>query len=91
MTNLNTSNWNSGYLVDVEYIYGYYHELNPARHQLAFLNCGLAFPEMGTACELGFGQGMNINIHAATSQTEWWGTDFNPSQVLVGFLIKIAP
>jgi hypothetical protein len=32
--------------------------------RLAFLSTGLAFPEMGTACELGFGQGLSANIHA---------------------------
>ena len=31
--------------------------------------------------ELGFGQGLSINIHAAAVDGEFWGTDFNPSQV----------
>ena len=35
---------------------------------------------MGTACELGFGQGVSANMHAASSVTQWHGTDFNPSQ-----------
>jgi len=74
------SDWTAGYVADIGYTYGYYSELNPLRIKLAFLNQGLVFPEMGTACELGFGQGLSTNIHAAASLTEWHGTDFNPSQ-----------
>ncbi len=74
------STWTAGYVADIGYTYGYYRELNPLRMKLAFLNTGLVFPECGTACELGFGQGMSANIHAAASVTKWYGTDFNPSQ-----------
>jgi SAM-dependent methyltransferase len=35
---------------------------------------------VGTACELGFGQGLSANMHAAASVTQWHGTDFNPAQ-----------
>ena len=72
--------WSEGYVADIDYTYGYYAELNPLRIKLAFLHEGLVFPEVGTACELGFGQGLSTNIHAAASVTEWHGTDFNPSQ-----------
>ncbi len=74
------TSWNEGYVTDIGYTYGYYNELNPMRIKLAFLAAGLKPPEIGTACELGFGQGMSINIHAAASMVEWHGTDFNPSQ-----------
>lgn len=67
-------------MADIGYTFGYYNELNPLRMRLAFLNAGLATPEVGTACELGFGQGMSANLHAAGSTTQWWGTDFNPAQ-----------
>lgn len=40
----------------------------------------LEFPEVGTACEFGFGQGVSTNLHAAGSMVDWYGTDFNPSQ-----------
>jgi SAM-dependent methyltransferase len=49
-------------------------------HKLAFLNEGLALPEIRNACELGFGQGISVNIHSVASNVEWWGTDFNPTQ-----------
>ena len=82
------SDWTSGYVADVGYTYGYYTELNPLRVKLAFANAGLSCPDMGTACELGFGQGLSANVHAAASVTQWHGTDFNPSQA--GFAQELA-
>jgi len=72
--------WTSGYVADIDYTYGYYGELNPLRMKILFLNLGLVAPKFGTACELGFGQGLSTNIHAAASTTSWYGTDFNPAQ-----------
>lgn len=74
------SNWTSGYVAEIGYTYGYYKELNPLRVTLAFLNAGLVPPEFTSACELGIGQGVSANIHAAGSATKWCGNDFNPSQ-----------
>ena len=74
------SDWTSGYVADIGYTHGYYPELNPLRVKLAFLNAGLVYPEFGAACELGFGQGVSANVHAAASISRWFGTDFNPSQ-----------
>jgi SAM-dependent methyltransferase len=74
------TDWTSGYVADIGYTFGYYPELNPLRVRLAFLNAGLVSPQMGAACELGFGQGMSANLHAAASVVQWHGTDFNPSQ-----------
>lgn len=74
------SDWTSGYVADIGYTYGYYNELNPARVNLAFLNAGYAPPSSGVHCELGYGQGLSINVHAAASGSTWHGTDFNPSQ-----------
>lgn len=82
------SDWTAGYVADIGYTYGYYTELNPLRVKLPFLDAGIAFPEIGTACELGFGQGMSANIHAAASAVQWWGTDFNPAQA--GFAQELA-
>ncbi len=73
--------WTSGYVSDIGYTFGYYSELNPLRMKLALLNHGIALPQFGTACELGFGQGLSANIHAAATSANWYGTDFNPSQV----------
>jgi SAM-dependent methyltransferase len=82
------SNWSAGYVADIGYTYGYYAELNPLRVKLAFLNNAIAFPDVGTACELGFGQGLSANLHAAASVTQWHGTDFNPAQA--GYAQELA-
>lgn len=82
------SDWNSGYITEINYTHGYYTELNPLRVNLAFLNAGLTPPQQTTACELGFGQGLSINMHASASNVKWFGTDFNPSQA--GFARDVA-
>ncbi len=77
------SDWNEGYVTDIGYIFGYSSELNPLQARLPLLNAGWAVPDwltQGPACELGMGQGVSINMHAAASATTWYGTDFNPSQ-----------
>lgn len=82
------SDWTSGYVADISYTYGYYNELNPARMRFALLCQGILVPMPDHACELGFGQGLSINIHAAASVSEWHGTDFNPSHA--GFAQELA-
>ena len=82
------SDWNAGYVTEIGYPYGYFPELCPLRSELAFLNKGIRLPEIKTACELGFGQGLSTNIHAAGTQVEWHGTDFNPAQA--GFAQELA-
>src|SRR5690348_5278214 len=73
------SDWTAGYVADVEYTYGYYNELNPLRAPMALADLALACPRFDTACELGFGQGLSVNVHAAATTTRWYGTDFNPA------------
>ena len=75
-----TDDWTAGYVADIGYTYGYYTELNPLHARLALLYAGYACPQVETACELGFGQGLSVNLHAAGSGVEWFGTDFNPAQ-----------
>jgi SAM-dependent methyltransferase len=82
------TDWTAGYVADIGYTYGYYQELNPARAKLALLNAGLKAPTTQAACELGFGQGLSINLHAAASDVQWFGTDFNPAQA--GFAQELA-
>ncbi|AIL32013.1 class I SAM-dependent methyltransferase [Basilea psittacipulmonis] len=76
------SAWSEGYISDINYTYGYYQELNPAQITIPFLMSNLAIPKIEHACELGFGQGLSLNIHAATGLAKWYGTDFNPSHAL---------
>ncbi|NVN88817.1 MAG: methyltransferase regulatory domain-containing protein [Rhodopseudomonas sp.] len=76
------SEWTSGYVSEVDYTHGYYRELSPPLLSLALLNRGVnAGPSRPLRyLELGFGQGLSLNIHAAACPGEFWGTDFNPGQ-----------
>ena len=82
--------WNEGYFTDVGYTYGYYRELSPAFQRFCLLIRGYTPPEEGisTHCELGYGQGIAINIHAAVTQGTFYGTDFNPEHA--AHALKIA-
>lgn len=82
------NDWSEGYVSDVGYTFGYYKELNPLLAKLAFLNAGIVAPEVAVACELGFGQGISVNMHASGSGAQWHGTDFNPEQA--GFAKELA-
>lgn len=73
--------WGEGYVTDLEYTAGYYRELNPSLLRFACLHAGIQSPPAGALnyLELGFGQGLSLNIHAAACPGTYWGTDFNPS------------
>lgn len=74
------SDWTDGYITSVDYTMGYYPELNPLRNHFALLMEGYGPPPPGPCCELGFGQGLSVAVHAAAgTDRTWWGTDFNPS------------
>jgi len=73
--------WTAGYVTDLNYTYGYYRELNPALLRLACVNAGVAPPAAPLDyLELGFGQGVSINVHAAAFAGAYWGIDFIPAQ-----------
>jgi SAM-dependent methyltransferase len=76
---MQTNDGADGYRTDIDYTYSYHGELNPLRLRLAFLNAGRPAPAVATACELGFGQGVSLAIHAAASAVRWHGTDINPA------------
>ena len=83
------SDWNDGYVSDISYTHGYYPELNPQRLPLLLLAQGyLPPPQLASACELGYGQGLTINMHAAAGVAQWHGTDFSPAQA--GFAQELA-
>src|SRR5208283_2524002 len=75
------SDWTSGYVSDVDYTYGYYRELSPPLLSLALLNRGViaSLDRPLRYLEIGYGQGLSLNIHAAACPGEFWGTDFNPA------------
>lgn len=77
------TDWTAGYVTELAYTFGYYRELSPTLLRLACLSRGIAPPSTKDVryLELGYGQGLSINVHAAAIDGEFWGTDFNPAQV----------
>jgi SAM-dependent methyltransferase len=74
--------WSQGYMTDVGYTYGYHRETSPVFQRFCLLLRGLACDDPGEAathCELGFGQGVSVNINAAANPGRYVGTDFNPA------------
>ena len=73
--------WTAGYVTEVDYTHDYYRELNPTLLRLACLSAGVAPPaeQRIRYLELGFGQGLSLNVHAAASDGEFYGIDFNPA------------
>ena len=85
--------WSDGYHTEALYTYGYYKELSPSLQKLAVLLAGyetLPSTENDVHMELGFGQGISINIHAASQQGSYIGNDFNPSHVAHAQLLAHA-
>lgn len=77
-----TTTWTNGYQTEVNYTYGYYRDLSPNFQKFCLLLNGIespAFQENQHHCELGFGQGISINIHASCNPARFYGTDFNPA------------
>lgn len=77
--------WNEGYVAEINYTYGFYGELSPAKLSLAALLKSVQSPKPNqsfTYCELACGQGYSTNLLAATyPQSQFYATDFNPSQI----------
>ena len=74
--------WNDGYFTSDTYTYGYYRELSPTFQRFMLILRGFEAPELdenSVHCELGFGQGVSVAIHAASKPGKYYGTDFNPS------------
>ena len=78
-------NWTSGYVSDIEYVNGYYKEQNPGFLNLACILNDVEPPANDTEFtyfELGFGQGLSINLLAsAYPKAQFFGNDFNPAHV----------
>jgi SAM-dependent methyltransferase len=82
------NDWSAGYVDQIDYTYGYCDELNPLRAALPLLLAGHDCVAPKVACELGYGHGVSVNLHAAASGLHWHGTDFNPKQA--GFARALA-
>lgn len=74
--------WSEGYFTATNYTYGYYRETSPVYQRFCLLLRGLAgtAPDPRAAhCELGSGQGVSVNINAASNLGQFIATDFNPA------------
>jgi hypothetical protein len=73
--------WTSGYVAEIDYTHGYYRELAPGLVDFALVLAGYEPPNRAEMryLELGYGQGLSANIHAAAVLGEFWGADFNPT------------
>ncbi len=82
MTN---ASWTDGYTSDISYTSGYYSTQSPLMIKLAMLSRGIKPIDLSDYryMELGYGQGLSLNIHAAASGKEFWGTDFNPNHATI--------
>ena len=74
-----SKSWNDGYFSEQAYISEYYRELAPNWLQFSLWLNDFCAPKISSYCELGFGNGISINVHAATNSGEFFGTDFNPA------------
>lgn len=72
----------AGAVTAIGYTASCHREMTPALLSLSLLLRGIAPPDFGRAftwCELGFGQGVNLAVAAATHpQGRFFGTDVNP-------------
>ncbi|WP_369062430.1 class I SAM-dependent methyltransferase [Caulobacter sp. 73W] len=79
------TSWSEGYTTDLQYTSSFYSELAPAHLGFAALVAGARPPALSgefNYCELGCGQGVSVNVLAATNpQGRFWGMDFNPAQI----------
>lgn len=79
------SGWSDGYNADIAYTHGAYRELSPGYLAYVCLLNGVRPPRTDRPfryCELGCGQGMTLNILAATHpHGRFVGIDFNPLHI----------
>lgn len=73
--------WSDGYVTETEYADGFFPELSPTNLMFSTLLARIDWqvPRHNLRyLELGFGQGTSLNINAAVTPGEYWGTDFHP-------------
>jgi len=74
------ASWTEGYVDWASYVYAYFKEMCPAHIRFCLaVNKISPPPEEGFSyCELGMGQGVSANLHAAANDGDFCGMDFNP-------------
>jgi hypothetical protein len=82
-----------GYPIEVDYGFNYSRSLSPSFLRLVTLSRFVPFPTRRPLryLELGYGNGVSLNIHAAANPGDFWGTDVNSSHAeFAGMLAKIS-
>ncbi|MEN2475786.1 class I SAM-dependent methyltransferase [Burkholderia sp. GS2Y] len=76
---MNYDKWSEGYFSRTPYVHGYNRLINPSMLKMICMFAGVEYPsgEDINYLELGFGQGVSMNIHAAANEGGYWGVDFN--------------
>lgn len=70
---------NAGYMTHIPWEHTYQYELCPHTLRFAMAVAGVEPVQLKSYCELAYGQGVTIAIHAACNQdVQWCGTDLNP-------------
>jgi SAM-dependent methyltransferase len=79
-----------GYTLEVDFTFPYHSSSSPTCLRLVALNQFVSFPANQPLryLELGCGNGVTLNVHAAACPGEYWGVDANPSHV--DFARKLA-
>ncbi len=72
--------WSDGYPVHDGHRFLYHRTTGPVHAAHVLRQSGFVVPPLQTCCELGFGQGVSLAVHAAMGG-EWWGADVMPGQV----------
>lgn len=80
------TDWNDGYISDIEYGPGFYAEQTPAHLDVVCLLRGIEPPVVNgdgfAYCELGCGVGQTaLVVAAANPEADVWGFDFNPAHI----------
>ena len=72
-----------GYPAEIDYTFQYFGFLSPEYLRFSCVMAGVSFPTHRRLryLELGCGNGVSLNIHAASCPGDYWGVDINPSHV----------
>ncbi len=81
MTANPASHWSYGYMTEIAYPSKYFRELSPLYQAHALRFAQILAPQTNAPkyLEIGYGNGMALNAHAAAQPGEFWGTEFNPT------------
>src|SRR5947208_479030 len=84
--------WSAGYITEVDYTFGYYRDLAPRLLEFNLLLNSIEPPPARSLCylELGYGQGVSANIHAAAVPGRFIGTDINPAHATHAWTLSQA-